>query len=48
MGKRKYEKKPKEVEITPVKLSEFNSALSMLTKIKPPPKEIKANKLIKE
>lgn len=33
---RKYIKKEKEVEITPVKQSDFNKDLLFLTKIKPP------------
>lgn len=39
MSKRKYVKKPKEVEVTEVKLSDFNKDLLMLTKIKPPKKD---------
>lgn len=39
MSKRKYVKKPKEVEISPVKQSEFDKSLLMLTKIKPPKKD---------
>lgn len=38
MSKRKYVKKEKEVEITPIKKEDFDKMLLALTKIKPPNK----------
>jgi hypothetical protein len=41
MSKRKYVKKEKPIEVTEIKLSDFNKDLLFLTKIKPPKKEPK-------
>lgn len=41
MSKRKYVKKEKEIEITPVKKSDFDKDLLFLTKVKPPKKDNK-------
>ena len=39
MSKRKYVKKDKPEEVTPVTLTDFNKDLLFLTKVKPPKKD---------
>lgn len=38
MSKRKYIKKEKEVEVTPISQKEFDQMLKIATLVKPPPK----------